>query len=196
MRTHLLLRYGLVGVLALLGLISASAASSQEVPVPGKLQAQLWVRVLSFDRALSAGAGKTLVLGILVQRHHRASLDAATEIFAAIEALGPATGSETKLRPVLVDLDHEGLGARLDQLDVAVLYVTPLRAMTVADVVRETRARGVRTITGVPQYVRDGLAIGLAVRDDRPEVLINLEAARAEGADLSSQLLNVARLVR
>jgi len=175
----------------------ARGAHAHEVPVPGRLQAELFVKILSYDRRLPESAGKDVVLGVLVQRHFRASLEAADELMAGVAALGEPSASEPRLHAVLVEIDDgAAIGGRLDELGVEVLYVTPLRAVAVAEIVAAARSRGVRTLTGVPDYVRQGLAIGLAVRGDRPEILVNLAAARGEGAVLSSQLLGMARVLR
>ena len=47
----------------------------------------------------------------------------------------------------------------------------------------------------MPEYVEEGIAVGIGLRNMRPLILINLEAARAEGAAFSSQLLSLARIV-
>lgn len=181
----------------LLSPAGARRALAQEVPVPGRLQAELFVKILSYDRRLPESAGKDVVLGVLVQRRYRASLEAADELVAGLAALAEPSASEPRLRPVLVEIDDgAGLGPRLDELGVEVLYVTPLRAVAIAEIVAAAQSRGVRTLTGVPAYVREGLAIGLAVRGERPEILVNLASARAEGAELSSQLLGLARVIR
>lgn len=186
-----------VAVALLASAAGVRGAVAQEVPVPGRLQAELFVKILSYDRRLPESAGKDVVLGVLVQRRYRASLEAADDLVAGIAALEMPSASEPRLRPILVELDDgAGLGARLDELGVEVLYVTPLRALAIQEITAAARARGVRTLTGVPAYVREGLAIGLGVRGERPEILINLIAARAEGAELSSRLLGVARVIR
>lgn len=185
-----------VGVL-LLSPAGVHGAATREVPVPGRLQAELFVKILSYDRRLPERAGKDVVLGVLVQRRYRASLEAADELVAGIAELGEPSASEPRLHPVLVELDTGAdLGELLDELGVEVLYVTPLRAVGIQEVVAAAQRRGVRTLTGVPGYVREGIAIGLAVRGERPEILVNLPSARAEGAELSSQLLGMARVIR
>jgi hypothetical protein len=50
-------------------------------------------------------------------------------------------------------------------------------------------------VTGVPEYVERGLAIGVGVKGERPEIVINLDASRAEGAELNAQVLRIARIV-
>ena len=64
-----------------------------------------------------------------------------------------------------------------------------------SEIGRIGRFRRFRTITGVPEYVDQGLAVGIGIRRDRPLIIVNLEQARAEGAAFSSQLLALARIV-
>ena len=51
------------------------------------------------------------------------------------------------------------------------------------------------TLTGVPDYVRRGVAVGIGVEQDKPQILINLGAARAEGSDFDASLLRIAIVV-
>jgi hypothetical protein len=182
-----------VGALLLVVLASLPAAAvGQEVPVPAELQAKLFARILSFDRTLAADATGELLVGVLVQREYRPSLEAGEDFAAAVVEMAP---SDPRLRVVLLDAKQGGLDALLQRHDLGALYVTPLRALTVAEVAGAARRLGIRTLTGVPGYVPAGLSTGLGLRDQRPEILINLEAARAEGTDYTAQLLGLARLV-
>jgi hypothetical protein len=180
----------------LLALGAGRLLAGEEVQVPADLQAALFVKILSFDRNLRAQAGKDIVLGVLLQRGNRVSLDIATDLMRAVEGLAEPSETEPRLRAVPIDVGRGDLAEQLEALHVEALYVPPLRALAVADIAAAARRRGVRTLTGVAAYVREGLAVGLAVRDDRPEILVNLPEARAEGTDFSSQLLNLARVIR
>jgi hypothetical protein len=71
-----------------------------------------------------------------------------------------------------------------------------LRAFDLRIVTSISRQAGVRTVTGVPRYVEGGLGIGIDLKGERPEIVVNLAASRAEGADLDAQLLKLARIVR
>lgn len=48
---------------------------------------------------------------------------------------------------------------------------------------------------GVPLYVEAGLSVAIDVRNDRPLIVINVAASRAEGSSFPAQLLQLARLV-
>ncbi len=164
--------------------------------MPAALQAELVVKILSFDRNLAADAGDEVVVGVLVQRRYRASLEAAEEFAQAMAALPPQALGDLRLRCQFLDAEPAAAGRLLAETGVHVLYIPPLRALSVEHVTAEAAARHVRSFTGVPEYVADGVAVGLGVRGDRPEILINLTAALAAGADFNSQLLKLAKILR
>jgi hypothetical protein len=76
------------------------------------------------------------------------------------------------------------------------VYVAPLRPATLRQVLGTLRGARVRSVTAVPEYVRDGVSVGIAVAAGRPRLVINLAASRAQGSDFSSQLLKLARVIR
>jgi hypothetical protein len=112
-----------------------------------------------------------------------------------LSAAGHAPIAGRVLRVVAIDLDESGaLAATLLREEVRALYVTPLRAVATSTVAAATRERQVISLTGVPQYVEEGLAVGLDATGDRPQIVINLAASKAEGAAFAGQLLKLARL--
>jgi hypothetical protein len=170
--------------------LASPGVRAQEVPVPADLQAKLFLRILGFDRNLSREG--ELRVGILVQRRHRASLEAGEEL---ARAFGRLPAGEKAVEVVLLDAETASVKELLTDRRLDAVCVMPLRAVAIEDVAVAARDRKVRTLTGVPGYLSRGLGAGVGLRDQRPEVLINLAAARAEGADYSSQLLAFARLV-
>jgi hypothetical protein len=177
--------------LAFLGLAAAvPAARAQEVPVPVRVQVPLFLRIMTFDRNLPARSSGDLRIAVLYQSRNRTSQVIADEVSRAI---GSTPGAEA----VGIDLDKvSDLRTALVESRARVLYVSPLRGIDIGSIVRVSRETGVTTITGVPRYVDEGIAIGLDLKADRPEIVVNLEAARAEGADFTAQLLKLARVVQ
>ena len=109
----------------------------------------------------------------------------------------PPAGAGYAVRFVLIDLDEVAdLATVAQQAGCEVLYVAPLRAVRTSAITAVSRARGILTLTGVPEYVEHGIAVGVGAIDERPEILINLAGARAEGAAFSAQLLRLARVWR
>ncbi|HEY7614921.1 MAG TPA: YfiR family protein [Gemmatimonadales bacterium] len=187
--------------LLLAGLLGGSAggAWAQDTPVPVELQVQIMVKILNFDRKLPERVGGRLTVGVLYQGRYRTSANVGGEVCRTLMGLPRAAlgALETlQLSCLAIDLDETpDLAAALKRERIQVLYVSPLRAFAVEDVVALTRAGRITTLTGVPRYVETGCAIGVDMKGDRPEILINLPASRAEGAELNAQLLKLARVV-
>ncbi len=182
----------LVGLALLVPLVTS--ATAQEVMVPVETQLALFPRILAFDRAFDHRRDKDLVIGILYQERFRASLNVKNLL---IELSERDTATRQPIhRYVPIDMTEAGaLRAALAHHSIDVLYVAPLRAVNIDDIVAVSREHSILTYTGVPEYVKQGVAVGIGARGGRPHILINLTAARAEGADFSSELLKLAQIV-
>jgi hypothetical protein len=166
------------------------------MPVPAPMQASLFAKILTFDRNLKARAGKELKIGVLYQTKVRSSLEAQEEFLRAM--CGDPGRRIEALAVSCVTIEWTGasdLRAAVARESIRVLYVAPLRAVAIEEIVAISRARKITTITGVPEFVDKGIALGLTLRAERPLILVHLPAARAEGADLNSQLLKLARVL-
>jgi hypothetical protein len=171
-------------------------AAAQDMAVSVEVQVPLLVKILGFDRNLTGRPDNEIVLGVLYQGKYRTSANVATEVREALKRSPPFVVGGRKLRTVAIDLDATpDLDATLARLKASVLYVTPLRAADVRALAAATRASHVTTVTGVPEYVEMGLAVGIGIAGQRPEIVVNLAASRAEGADYDAQLLKLARIV-
>jgi hypothetical protein len=171
----------------------ASAAVAQEMEVPVAIQVPLFLKVMSFDRLLKSRAGDELIVMVAYQSGNHASLMAKDEVLRAMSA-GSAAVDGITIRTIALDLDRESLADGLRDQRVALLYVTPLRAFDIGAVAAAARAAHATTITGVPRYVALGLAISVRLQGDRPKLLVNVQASRLEGAELSAELLKLAQV--
>ena len=181
---------------ALVVLLAASAAHAQEMPVPAPMQASLFTKILTFDRNLKARAGKELRIGVLYQKKVRSSLEAQEEFLRAMCGDPGRRIDGLPLNCVAIEwTSAPEVEATLLRRAIRVLYVAPLRAVAIEEIVAISRARKITTLTGVPEFVQKGIALGLMLRAERPLILVHLTAARAEGADFNSQLLKLARVL-
>lgn len=183
-------------MLLLLGAGPVAALAAQDMAVPVGVQLPLFVKLLSFNRNLAAQPSGPIVMGVLYQRKFRASANVADEVRRAAGRLTVADNG-AMLRVIAVDLDETpDLGSALNRLHLTVLYVSPLRAVDLESVAAATRKARILTLTGVPRYVAAGISIGIDLKGNRPDIVINLPAAKAEGADLDAQLLKLARVIQ
>jgi hypothetical protein len=165
-----------------------TAAVSVSMPVPADVQIALFQNIWKLDRNFDCRRGITLA--IVYQESYFDSVTAKDDLLAAIAR------QQLHIATILIAAGtQEELVNRLREIVADVVYIAPLRAIDIAEIGRISRSHRFRTITGVPEYVEQGLAVGIGMRRDRPLIMVNLEQARAEGAALSSQLLALARIV-
>lgn len=162
---------------------------AQELAVPVEVQIPLFLKLLNFERRLkSQAAGDTLVIGVVYQRRFRLSLEVRDAFVEGVEK----TAADRPLRCVSLDLDREQeLANAIAANRVRVLYLCPLRAADLGKIAGIARDKQVLTLTGVPDFVSAGVAVGIDSRGRTPLILVNLPAARAAGADFSSRLLSL-----
>lgn len=169
-------------------LLVGGSLRAGEPLVPASVQLAVFAKVWTLDRNFPEGGDVRMTL--LYQGHYRDSVAMRDEIALAAPAVPGLLCTFIDL-----DTDESSLDRLLKPADVQVIYVAPLRGFDVARITRLARSRHLRTVTGVPEYVSQGVALGLMVRKDRPLILVNLDAARAEGSEFSSQLLKLTRIV-
>jgi hypothetical protein len=174
-------------------LLCVAPVRGQEMEVPVDVQFALFAKIVSFDRAPKTQNEGDYVLGVLFQPTVRASSQVSEQALATAPRL---TIDGRKVRVIAMPIAGMGeVEATLKRANVDALYVTPLRSPDIAALARVTRRHKVLTLTGVPVFVEDGLAVGVAMKGNRPLVVINLNASKAEGADFSSQLLHISKII-
>jgi hypothetical protein len=181
---------------ALVLLLAAPAVLAQEMPVPAPTQASLFTKILTFERNLKTRAGQELLIGVLYQKKVRPSLEAQEEFVRAMCGDPGRRIDGLPLKCVAIEwTSAPEVEAAVVSTGIRILYVAPLRAVAIPEIVAISRAHKITTLTGVPEFVEKGIALGIALRAERPLILVHLAASRAEGADFNSQLLKLARLI-
>jgi hypothetical protein len=163
-------------------------AHADSSPIPAGVQMLLFQKIWMFDRSFVKD--REIVMVVLYQSTFRTSANDKDRIVEAVRA----GGFRIRCQPVALD-DIQHVTEILKTLQADVFYVPEMRGINIRDVFSVSRARHIRTITGVPAYVDAGLAIGLQVLNDKPNILVNLGAAKAEGSDLTAQILRLSTIV-
>ena len=170
-----------------LAMLVIAAPTAAAVPVPVDIELALFVNIWKLDRTFDAAH---ITLAIVYQENYPDSVNVKDDLIEAVAKLKLPIICIPINAPTALDL-HD----RLSVTPANVVYIAPLRAVDVGTVAEVTRRRGLRSITGMPEYVDAGVAVGIGVRKNRPLIIVNLGGARAEGSSFSSQLLELARIV-
>jgi hypothetical protein len=186
-------KIGLVTVLIVLWIATSQA---QDMSAPVSVQLPLFLKILSFDRNLKARVGDEIVMAVIYQEKFKTSLNAKEELSNLIKESSIKTIEDIPIRYLSIDMsDNNDLAGVLSKNKVDILYIAPLRAMRIETITSLSRAKKMMTLTGVPEYVGSGVAVGIGIKGEKPQIIINLPAAKAEGADFSSQLLKLAKVI-
>jgi uncharacterized protein DUF4154 len=184
-------------VLAALLSGSARALVAQDMVVPVDVQVPLLYKILTFDRKLGDRAlGDDIVIAIIYQETFRPSVTARNQVQETARRIGASSILGHPVKWVSLELGEvTDLAAAFVKLQVDVIYVAPIRGVGLDRITAAAREKGVTSFTGVPEFVEKGIAVGIGLQRERAQILINLIAARAEGAEFGSQLLNLARVI-
>lgn len=186
-----------LGLAVFLALNAARAAAAEPMPLTPDLQVPLILKILTYDRHFETKAGRDLAIGIVYAPGDPASVKAANDIADTLYRFAGKTVKRLAIRYFLIDFTtSEKLESSIAQKGISVLYVAPGNVKNLAGVMQVSQARGVTTATGVPDYVRRGVAVGIGVADDRPQILINLSSTKSEGSEFDASLLRIATVLK
>jgi hypothetical protein len=177
-------------VVALLGWAGQAAAEK-----PARRDVLVFLRVLAYDKQLARRADEAVVVAVV----YPTTTAGGRERDAWMAAFGEVKKVKVAGRPVIaVSLgfhDAAGLERTMADLAPAAVIVCGGLDAAVTDLRTVTRRHHVLSFSRAERDVRAGLAVAVVAGASRDEIVINLAAARAEGAKLDARLLQLARLV-
>lgn len=182
----------------LVGLILATGphpSGAGEQTVPLDLQISIFLKILTYDRALHTKAPSGVRIGIVYCRQKK-SEQIKDELSEILASLSDKTVNELPLTFTNVEfVSGDQLAEFIGSDSVNVLYITPGLGKNISAIAKVCRAQKVLTFAGIPQYVEQGLSVGLELAKDKARILINLSASKAEGSDFPANLLKLARII-
>ncbi len=179
-----------IGALALA--LGAAPAAAQGGSLPADMQVALISKIMRFDRHLERYGGE-VVLGFLYQAGNRESGRLANDLSDAASSLhGIGAGRQTFRTVLIAYKSGMDLRAELKRAGVDLVYLAPMRAVDLTQLVDVAHDAGILTISGEPEPIQAGVAVGLQERGPRPAVSIRLASARRAGSDFDSRLLALA----
>ncbi len=184
-----LLRDGLRMMLALLIALSTSVVRAESSQKPALLLA----KAISYERRLAETKGKTVGVAVLYAAEKSASKRGAQEWVAAFQLLGALKVHGVAVEAWAVPYQQDRISDFVRAHGVDVLLAcdgTPYAA--IAALAREHK---ILSAGDTPAGITSSLSLGVFIEKNKPRILINMRAARAEGAVFSAKLLQLAELL-
>lgn len=181
-------------VLSSVGL--SAAGSAQVSGVPASLQAELLAKLEAYDRTFASRAGKTVRVLIVVKTGSARSELSANEMRSAlkrVDQIGGLPHEET----VVPYTGAAQLADRVRTERTAIVFLAAeLEDSAITSIAAALSGVSVLTVGAVPGYVARGVVLGFELESGRPRIVINLEQARSQKVDFSSNVLRLMRVHR
>jgi hypothetical protein len=177
------LRWALLAVAAITTIASSSFADSPEEIVDPDKQSDLLKRIFAYDKNLRRS--DRVVIIIVANARNGRPVDEVATVFRE-KGLFPAVVT-------VADLSDE-LTATLT-VDSTVIYVMP--GVAYEAVKNFAEKKGFLSVSGVRSLAEAGhVAVSVGHSGGKPEIVVNLSRLVTEKHELSSELLNLARVIR
>jgi hypothetical protein len=187
---HRLLLHRLVLPLLLLLPLPSIA---QTMPVEAERQVQILLKVLTYDRQFEAKAKDRLKVGIVYVDADPASVKAADEIGTTLKKYEDKTVRKVPITWVLIPYTTPAaVEQKIKAEGVSLLYIAPGNTKHLSELIRISQAHKLTSVTGVPEYVDKGVAVGVGFERDKPRIYINLASCKSEGSEFDASLLQIA----
>ena len=160
--------------------------------VPENLQAAIFFKVLAYDYNIQSKTGKDLTIAIITDSKTVAKQGAMLEGFNKIK--GQRLGGKTVKIVVVKVTGASSIG---DAGGGDFLYLPEgSDAKTVSATLTFAEKNKRAVLGGSEPLAAKGCAIGLAIEAGKPKIVINLPASQAQGMNLSSKVLRLAKVIQ
>ena len=161
----------------------AVPALAEETPVDSEQQCTMFKRIFAYDKHLRES--DEIVVIIVGQSSDGADVGAVAAAFRA-KGMYPAAVTVSSL--------NDDLSATLSPQST-VVYVMPDVDYAAVDAFATTR--GFLSVSGLPSLAESGqVSVSVDMSGGRPQIVVNMPQLTAEGHELSSELLKLARVIR
>jgi hypothetical protein len=177
--------------------LAGAAPLARADRVDGKLEAAVHLKVLGYDRGLKKRDNpQKLVIGVLYAAGGE-SEKVEKEMVAAFRDMARQLKVQgLPVEVVAIPYKADTLAADLAGAGVNILYVAPGLEGERAKIQAAAVARHTPTICSDRELVRQGMAIGVFLKDKKAAIAVNIKAARELGMDLDSALFAVAEVFK
>ncbi len=165
-----------------------SVGAAQELPAPQ--QATLLLRMLAYDRNVKTRAGSRVTIAVVSRDARCAAMAGALN-----NAAKGLTVGDLPVRAVEVAWSENGEGF-LVAAEPTAIYVCGDLKDQLGQLLGAARRLSALSFSASAADVRAGVSIGLVAKGDKAGLLVNLPAAKAEGAELDAAVLRLAEIVR
>jgi hypothetical protein len=179
----------------LLALAGGIASAQQDVPP--ERQVLILARALSYDDDIKSRVGDDVHLAIVSKPGNSTSEQMAAVMQKAFRGISSVKVQGLPLRlSALVFSSGSALASAVSSQGIDVLYVCAGLEADLPAIIEVSRKSRALSIGSREDHMVRGLALGVLPVEGKPTIIVNLGAAKAEGAAFSSDLLRLAKVIK
>jgi hypothetical protein len=177
-------------------LLAAAVARAEVVVVPFDVQIPLLLKALTYDRNLKTRAGDQARIAVVVPP--KSGRNVTGELQASLDKLpGRTVNGLAVVFKEISATDEVALDDGLKDGQWAAVFVMPgFSRSELAKLRRICETRRVLPVGASIDDVEQGLAFGIGVDGNRPQLVVNLPASKACGSDFDLALLQLSKVLR
>lgn len=185
----------IVEILIALIIIGFSNSYAQKVKVPFDVQFRVIPKILSLNKNLKLQPNETFNSTIIYSETQRNSKNIYDE-FKKLTSNNKILLNKNETMYFSLEINElERLRSHIRENKIQMLYLTPVRGIDISEITKICREESVITITAVEEYIINKVAVVLTLEENKVQILINQKAAKEEGANFSSRLLKIAKII-
>jgi hypothetical protein len=165
--------------------LTLCASPAQADAVPPSLALMVMLKVLTYDSGFPARGGGTFVVVVPYAPAEQGSADEAVSVASHVDL---HSINDRRLKFVAVPLANLG-----ETKASAVLLPVGLSTASAKEALQVAARAKLYTLAFDESLVRAGAMLGVTVNAGKPQVVVNVSAARASAVDFSASVLKVAK---
>jgi hypothetical protein len=178
-------------LLALSMIAQLGRADDQLVPI--QLEAQLFAKVLTYDRNFPDRAGPMARVLLVMKKDHADSVRFASQMQSALRSIAQIGGVPHE--EIVVPFGGAAALADLVKASAAAaVFFGPGFDDDVDAIKQALDGHDVLTAGSVPEYVPHGIVLGFDIVSGSPKLLVHLTQAKRQHVALRAELLRLARI--
>lgn len=186
----------LIVILVLLLIFLSNNSFSQQLTTPVNIHLPIMLKSIEYDRNIVNRDNDVVRIGIIYQENYRVSLNTKNQVLIYITDNNLQKLVKFSLEFITINLNElSTLREFLQNQNLDYAYITPLRAININKLAQILRDKKILALTGVVDYINYKIPFTVDVVGDNPKIIIDLNNSRLSGADFSTNILKLAKII-
>jgi hypothetical protein len=174
--------------------VTSTTVRAERPNVPEKVQVGLLAKVLAFDRGFAKRTEGTAQVAIVFRPNDTDSEYSAQQLQLALEDT-PSLGSASHQDAMVPYAGAGALAGLCERNRTSVVLLSTGFGEEARAIASALAPRSLVTVSTSPSDVARGVMVGFELVSGHPVIEVNLERARAQGVDFSSDFLRLVKVI-